>query len=85
MKIRTILILQSLILAAAIVTDAYAEHPRNRKGRGNRMEQRGKDNAPKVGDTAPTFTLKSHDGESETSLASFKGERPVVLFFGSYT
>lgn len=85
MKFRSTLIVLSLIFVAAIVTDAYAEHPRSRKGRGNRMEQRGEDNAPKVGDEAPTFTLKSHDGESETSLASFKGEKPVVLFFGSYT
>ena len=43
------------------------------------------DNAPKVGDTAPTFKLKSLDGRSETDLADFKGKKPVVLFFGSYT
>lgn len=85
MKFKSTLILLSLILAAAIVTDAYAQRPRHPRGRGNRMERRGKDNAPKVGDTAPTFTLKSHDGKSETSLASFRGKKPVVLFFGSYT
>ena len=85
MKFNRTLIVLSLIFVAAIVTDAYAQRPRRPRGRGNRMEQRGKDNAPKVGDTAPTFTLQSHDGESETSLASFKGEKPVVLFFGSYT
>ncbi len=43
------------------------------------------DAAPKVGDLAPTFTLKSSDGKRETSLASFRGKRPVILFFGSYT
>ncbi|MFQ5627578.1 MAG: hypothetical protein ACE5I1_02360, partial [bacterium] len=43
------------------------------------------DGAPKVGDVAPVFTLKSLDGASETSLESFRDEKPVVLFFGSYT
>ena len=71
-----------LVITAALVTDAEAQRWR---GRGNNMKKQGQDNAPKVGDTAPTFTLKSHDGKSETSLASFKGVKPVVLFFGSYT
>ena len=39
----------------------------------------------KVGEVAPTFKLKSLDGKSETNLASFKGKKPVVLIFGSYT
>ena len=39
----------------------------------------------KVGDVAPGFKLKSLDGKSETDLASFKGKKPVVLIFGSYT
>ena len=71
-----------LVIATVFVTDAEAQR---RRGRGDSMMKQRKDNAPKVRDTAPTFTLKSHDGKSETSLASFKGEKPVVLFFGSYT
>ena len=71
-----------LALSVAIVTDAEAQRWR---GRGDSMMKQRQDNAPKVGETAPTFTLKSHDGKSETSLASFNGEKPVVLFFGSYT
>ena len=43
------------------------------------------DDAPKVGEKAPLFTLKSLDGKSETSLASFRDQRPVILMFGSYT
>ena len=39
----------------------------------------------KVGQMAPTFKLKSLDGKEEMDLAAFKGKRPVVLFFGSYT
>lgn len=52
--------------------------------KGQRRGQQ-QDDAPQVGDVAPVFTLKSLDGESETDLASFKGQKPVVLLFGSYT
>ena len=53
-----------------------------------RTESRTKqkaDNAPKVGEMAPTFKLMSLDGKKETDLAGFKDNKPVVLFFGSYT
>ena len=43
------------------------------------------DKAPKAGEMSPTFALKSFDGKREVSLESFRGKRPVVLFFGSYT
>ena len=36
--------------------------------------------AIKVGDAAPDFTLQSQKGES-VSLSSFKGQKPVVLYF----
>ena len=38
----------------------------------------------KVGMAAPDFKLKRNDG-GEVQLSSFKGKRPVVLVFGSYT
>lgn len=41
--------------------------------------------APQVGDVAPPFRLKTLDGKQEVELASLRGKRPVVLFFGSYT
>ncbi len=41
--------------------------------------------ALKVGDEAPVFKLKSLDGESEFDLADYRGKKPVVLIFGSYT
>lgn len=53
--------------------------------RRDERESRGSDNAPKVGDEAPPFKLKSLDGKSKTDLAKFKGKKPVVLLFGSYT
>ena len=38
-----------------------------------------------VGDAAPDFILESPDHKSTTELASFRGQKPVVLVFGSYT
>ncbi len=38
----------------------------------------------RVGDPAPDFKLKRREG-GEVRLASFRGQRPVVLIFGSYT
>lgn len=34
----------------------------------------------KVGDVAPDFTLRSHDGR-EIRLADFRGQRVVLAFF----
>jgi len=39
----------------------------------------------KVGDPAPDFSLQTLDKKSRVQLSSFRGERPVVLVFGSYT
>ncbi|MBI5394239.1 MAG: redoxin domain-containing protein [Verrucomicrobia bacterium] len=39
----------------------------------------------RVGDAAPDFKLKTKDGSREVTLSSFKGKRPVILIFGSYT
>jgi hypothetical protein len=37
------------------------------------------------GDAAPDFTLPTYDHRSQVTLSSFRGQRPVVLVFGSYT
>jgi hypothetical protein len=37
------------------------------------------------GNLAPDFTLSSHDHASRVTLSSHRGQRPVVLVFGSYT
>ena len=39
----------------------------------------------KVGDLAPDFTLITKDGKSKVTLSDFRGKKPVVLIFGSYT
>jgi hypothetical protein len=38
-----------------------------------------------TGDAAPEFTLAEVQGDGKVTLSSFKGKRPVVLIFGSYT
>ena len=83
---------QLVMFALIIVTVAggvAAQQPsRDRDRRGRRDRQRsteGTGSSPKAGEQAPPFTLKSVDGKQETNLASFRGKRPVILFFGSYT
>ncbi len=39
----------------------------------------------KIGELAPDFRLKSYEKSSWVQLSSFRGDRPVVLIFGSYT
>ena len=38
-----------------------------------------------AGDLAPDFRLPALDHQSTVQLSSFRGDRPVVLVFGSYT
>jgi hypothetical protein len=44
-----------------------------------------RDGALQIGDPAPTFNLPTEDKRYSVALASFRGSRPVVLVFGSYT
>ena len=39
----------------------------------------------KIGDLAPDFRLRTYEKSSWVQLSSFRGDRPVVLIFGSYT
>ena len=39
----------------------------------------------RVGDSAPDFRLNTPDGSETVQLSGFRGKRPVVLVFGSYT
>lgn len=39
----------------------------------------------RVGDSAPNFNLPTGDKSGRVVLASFRGQKPVVLVFGSYT
>jgi hypothetical protein len=55
-----------------------------RGGRDAGRQMRGTDTLS-VGDMAPDFKLKTMDGKQQVQLSSFRGKRPVVLVFGSYT
>ena len=41
--------------------------------------------APKIGELAPDFSLETRGGSESIRLSHFKGEKPVVLIFGSWT
>lgn len=41
--------------------------------------------ALQIGDEAPDFDLETLDHKSRVRLSSYRGDRPVVLVFGSYT
>ena len=40
---------------------------------------------PELNKAAPDFDLRTHDGKSKIKLSSFRGKKPVVLIFGSFT
>jgi hypothetical protein len=46
---------------------------------------RARAGAVDVDDTAPDFTLNTLDKSGVVRLSSFRGSKPVVLVFGSYT
>jgi len=39
----------------------------------------------RIGDLAPDFRLRTYEKSSWVQLSGFRGDRPVVLIFGSYT
>ena len=42
-------------------------------------------NVPQVGELAPDFELTDVPGQETVRLSDFRGDRPVVLLFGSFT
>jgi Ca2+-binding EF-hand superfamily protein len=40
---------------------------------------------PAIDAPAPDFSLKTQDGQQQVTLSSFRGKKPVVLVFGSFT
>ncbi len=71
---------------------APPDHPKDGPPRMNpeRMREmikraKARDKAPPLGAEAPDFTLQTRDGKKTVTLSSFRGKKPVVLVFGSYT
>ncbi len=84
--------MQWLIAVALISTAACISIDKRARTRSDRVrealikEHRSRpDTAPKFASSAPNFKLKTLSGDAEVELASFRGEKPVVLVFGSYT
>ena len=44
-----------------------------------------RDGKTQVGDMAPDFDLPTADKKQRVRLSSFRGSKPVILIFGSYT
>jgi hypothetical protein len=80
----------AIALLLISLTNAALAQPRSggrqRPDRGgpSRRAMQAPDNL-KIGAPAPDFKLRTADGKREVQLSSFKGKRPVVLVFGSYT
>jgi cytochrome oxidase Cu insertion factor (SCO1/SenC/PrrC family) len=75
-----------LPLSAALLTAAaFAAGPAAKKKADRKADDRPQEGKLKVGDVAPDFTLKTQDGKGEVKLSAFRGKKPVVLVFGSYT
>ena len=79
-----------LLSAAAFAAPEEApqtetQRPSARRGRGGPRGGGGGDGGLVTGQMAPEVKLKSVEGEDETSLQSLRAEKPVILFFGSYS
>lgn len=48
-------------------------------------QKKNNPNAPKVGEMAPNFELTDVTGTQTVRLSEYRGKRPVVLLFGSFT
>jgi len=89
--VKALVLTGSVVMAGCVEQRAAdAQKPKQEvksgKGRPKRnFDPTAPDGAPVVGDVAPMLTLKTLDGTKQVDLAKFKGQRPVVLVFGSYT
>lgn len=54
-------------------------------GAGRDAQSRNRPPGPKISEPAPMFKLASLDGKRTVDLASYGGDKPILLFFGSYT
>lgn len=76
-KWRTSILSAAVILMALPAVAQYPRHSGNTPGRSQDSLQ--------VGGLAPDFKLRTKDGKQQIQLSAFRGKRPIVLIFGSYT
>lgn len=48
-------------------------------------QQENNPNVPKIGEMAPDFELSDYAGAGTMRLSDYRGDKPVVLLFGSFT
>lgn len=75
----------TLAVATLLSVAGCAKRSKKRMRFGKIPEKYKNDGAPKVGDVAPLFALKTLDGDQLVDLKQRVGKRPVALIFGSYT
>ena len=71
------------MIARAMAERERAEREKAKRASGDGPPQRPE--GPAVGEAAPDFTLASQDGARRVTLSDYRGKRPVVLIFGSWT
>ena len=82
---KTELVILALLLVVAGCASSKIEPPALLNGgKGHPGDFRRVDTVHE-GDMAPDFKLKTLDGSRTMRLSQFRGKKPVVLIFGSYT
>lgn len=74
-----------LAAAVAVAEDAGSDGTVESREKALKMMREREAAAPKAGQPAPDFELADPEGKAKVRLSDFKGKRPVVLLFGSYT
>jgi hypothetical protein len=72
-----------VLVALSLTAQGWSQNPDSTKRRS--AADRPQAGSLRPGDEAPNFKLARLGGGEEVELASFRGKRPVVLIFGSYT
>jgi Ca2+-binding EF-hand superfamily protein len=84
--------LEELIFQPAVVKSQrerkmFEERSTTRSQRLARLIESGRffTDGPRPGELAPDFKLSTPDGKTTVALSSYRGKKPVVLIFGSFT
>jgi len=89
--LKAAVLIGTIVTAGCVGVQSTDDHEPKQEKKSAKKHRKGgfdpnaPDGAPEVGDVAPMLTLKTLDGAKKVDLAKFKGQRPVVLIFGSYT
>jgi hypothetical protein len=81
---RAIAILIPLLIMGCASNKVMEPSPLLNGGKGHPGDLRRMDTVHE-GNLAPDFKLKTLDGSKSVRLSKFRGQKPVVLIFGSYT